>query len=169
MINSKKWTITVRALVWTTFGIYCFFLLKLLFLEGRVVRHDLNVIAYLKHSNWIPMRTIVGYFQKLSEDRINTDTVVRNILGNLVVFLPMGCYLPCLGCFFRSKGRCLTVLLGMIVSVEILQILLRIGFFDVDDILFNFLGGLVGVMLVSMAPLQRWLKRLSVIPQTGEK
>ena len=115
------------------------------------------------------MRTIVGYFQKLSEGRINTDTVVRNILGNLVVFLPMGCYLPCLGCFFRSKGRCLTVLLGMIVSVEILQILLRIGFFDVDDILFNFLGGLVGVMLVSMAPLQRWLKRLSVIPQTGEK
>jgi glycopeptide antibiotics resistance protein len=54
------------------------------------------------------------------------------------------------------------VLLGMILAVELLQPLLRVGFLDVDDVILNFAGAMVGVGVVRIPAVNRLLRKLYV-------
>ncbi|MFC0216242.1 VanZ family protein, partial [Paenibacillus chartarius] len=67
-----------------------------------------------------------------------------NVVGNIVIFIPIGTYLS----LFKNDKRVLTnLLLIFILSsfIEIIQGLFGIGASDIDDILLNCLGGLVGI------------------------
>ena len=73
--------------------------------------------------------------------------VMLNLLGNVVAFIPFGMFLPRL---FPACRRCiLTVVLAFEFSlcVEILQLIWKVGSFDVDDILLNTLGGVFGFLI----------------------
>jgi glycopeptide antibiotics resistance protein len=68
-----------------------------------------------------------------------------NVVGNIVIFIPLGTYLS----LFKNDKKVLTHLLFIfIVSlfVEIIQGLLGIGASDIDDIMLNCLGGLIGIL-----------------------
>ena len=156
---------TIRILVWTSFVFYCLILIKLLFLDMRI-QYSYSVLW--NHINLVPFKTFYDYIVKITTGRINTDVAVRNLVGNLVVFFPMGCYLPCL---FRKLGKakrfCL-MMTGMLVGVELLQLLHCIGSFDIDDILFNFGGAMAGFGIVHIPAVHRLLKKLQ-ISGSGEK
>lgn len=154
--NIKK---IIHIVVWITFVFYCLILLKLLFLDMRTQTSYANI---LHHINLIPFKTIYGYAVKIINDQINTDIVVRNILGNLIAFFPMGCYLPCLFPKIRKFKRVCFVMLGMLVGVELLQLLLRLGSFDIDDIIFNFGGAIVGYGIVCIPVINGLLKKFFV-------
>ena len=158
----------VRILLWTSFAVYLLVLVKLLFLDGRHP-FDISFGEFVRHSNWIPFRTVVGYLQRLSANSINLDIVVRNLLGNLILFFPMGCYLPCLGRWLAPLWKRLLLLVGMILGVEVLQLILRVGFFDVDDVIFNFFGGAVASLLFMIPWLCRGLQRVYLLSGEGEK
>ncbi len=66
-----------------------------------------------------------------------------NVVGNLFWFVPLGF---CLRCMFRSISWKLCLFLGAGLSfvIELLQWLLQSGISDVDDILLNALGALLG-------------------------
>ena len=149
----------MRILLWATFGIYCFALFVLLFLDGRVPS-DGSVGFYFAQSNLIPFRSVYDYVQRLMEDRINIEIVIRNITGNLILLLPMGCFLPCLSKPFRRYWRTLAVCFGVICMVELLQPLLRIGFFDIDDLIFNLAGASLGFLIVQIPFVNHILKKL---------
>lgn len=66
------------------------------------------------------------------------------MVGNIVIFIPLGTYLS----LFKNDKRVITNLLFIfIVSlfVEIIHGLLGIGASDIDDIILNGLGGLIGI------------------------
>ncbi len=70
--------------------------------------------------------------------------VFWNLGGNVLCFMPFGFCLPWL---FKSLDRVhLAVLLSLYLSllIELTQLFLRVGSFDVDDLLLNTLGGLLG-------------------------
>lgn len=80
-----------------------------------------------------------------------------NILGNIVMFLPFGCFAALLWRDFRWNRA---VLLGFAVTAFIECWQLFVGrYFDVDDILFNALGVFGGWLLGSAA--KRLFPRLS--------
>jgi len=63
-------------------------------------------------------------------------------LGNFVAFIPFGMFIPLL---FRSNFiRFITLFILSITIVEILQMLSRLGSFDINDIIINTLGAAVG-------------------------
>lgn len=63
-------------------------------------------------------------------------------LGNFVAFIPFGMIIPLL---FRCKFiRFITLFILSITIVEILQMLSRLGSFDINDIIVNALGAAVG-------------------------
>ena len=66
-----------------------------------------------------------------------------NILGNVLVFVPLGFLLRNQN---YSWKKCLFFGLGLILVIESLQLVTRLGVFDVDDILLNGLGVLLGIM-----------------------
>ena len=69
----------------------------------------------------------------------------RDILGtNVIGFMPFGALLPVLARSARKWWR--TVLISFEISslVEVSQLIFQVGCFDVDDIMLNTLGGLLG-------------------------
>lgn len=71
--------------------------------------------------------------------------------------MPMGFLQPLLS--DRQRRKILVVLNCFIVSllVETIQLVFKIGCFDVDDLFLNTLGGLFGLMIYFV--FQKWMKR----------
>ncbi len=70
-----------------------------------------------------------------------------NVIGNVCVFVPMGIFLPKL---FQKCRKILPVaIISLEVSllIEVTQLVTRIGSFDVDDLLLNTLGGILGYII----------------------
>ncbi len=143
----------VKISAWTAFVLYCAVLLYILILDKAASGYHQNLRNILAHINLIPFRTIVTYAVRLAEDSINLDTVVKNLAGNLLLFVPMGTFLPFAFDKMKKLWRATLVLLVVIVSVELVQILLVIGSFDVDDLMLNMLGGVLGYLIYLLPPM----------------
>ncbi len=145
----------VKISAWTVFVIYCAVLFYILILDKAVSGYHQSLRNILAHINLIPFRTIVTYVVRLGRDSINLDTVIKNIVGNLLLFVPMGAFLPFAFDKMKTLWRAVSVMLIIILSVELVQIVLVIGSFDVDDLLLNLLGGLLGYLLYLLPPIRR--------------
>lgn len=115
---------------------YILFLIKILLLS-RTPHSELRSI------NLIPFYSIKEY---ISGSTANLKKFAfSNLAGNIIIFIPLGIYLPLL----KKDKRVMTNLLFIfIVSlfVEITQGLLAIGASDIDDIILNCLGGWIGIL-----------------------
>lgn len=96
------------------------------------------------HYNLVPFHEI-GRFIKYYQV-IGMKAVLLNIVGNVVAFMPFGTF------FSIYSKRCrkflYTAFYSMEISllVELLQLVFKVGSFDVDDILLNTLGGVLGYL-----------------------
>ena len=101
--------------------------------------------------NLIPFKTIWEYLSR--ENRISVPRVVQNLLGNMIIFVPYGLYLQVL-LKNKSVWKILLIVLLTSLAVEILQFAFMRGAADVDDLLLNLCGGLLGI---GMYRLLRWM------------
>jgi glycopeptide antibiotics resistance protein len=67
-------------------------------------------------------------------------------LGNIAVFIPLGVYLMI---FKKNKKIFINMIYVFLISlsVEIIQFIFSLGLSDIDDILLNCLGGLIGILI----------------------
>lgn len=99
--------------------------------------------------NLIPFYTIIEYSQSI----INGNKIVgiTNILGNLIIFFPLG-YITA---FFLPKMRKLTRILilsfAFSLVIELLQYVFMCGQADIDDVILNILGGIIGYLIYNMS------------------
>ena len=127
-----------RRMIWG-FAAYCAVLAVVLF--GRNQRAGIV--------NLQPMETICRYLRLLCggyRPELRLIAAV-NLVGNVVLFLPMGYFLPGLWTNTRRLWRCMLLGAGMILSVELAQLAAQVGSCDVDDVLLNLLGLAVGYSL----------------------
>ena len=76
-----------------------------------------------------------------------------NVVGNVCVFMPLGIFLPML---FEKGKRLMAVLcfsLELSFIVEIVQLVTKRGSFDVDDLLLNTIGGILGYAIYKILKL----------------
>ncbi len=151
----------VKIGVYTAFVIYCLALVKVLLLDGRV-QSESSVWFYFRYSNYIPFKTVINYIQMLAKQQINSETAIVNLVGNLIVLFPMGCFLPCMFPRFRKLRHTFFLCLCLVCAVELTQPLLRIGFFDIDDFILNLGGAVLGFLTVQIPPITRMLKKLYI-------
>lgn len=93
-------------------------------------------------------RTILHYFWILQHSGNRTQLIVAsvNLVGNLLLFAPMGYLLPrCYG--WRGGWKSVLGLAAICLMVELMQLVTSLGTCDVDDFLLNFLGALLGLLL----------------------
>ena len=71
-------------------------------------------------------------------------TVVYNIGGNIVMFVPLGFFLRALfpGC--RGFWRCMAAVAVIMSAVELCQLFTLRGFCEVDDVMLNLSGAAIG-------------------------
>lgn len=109
--------------------------------------------------NLVPFRTEIDYFKQLSEHSINTGIVVMNIGVNLILFLPMGMALPVL---FDNKinklWKVIIIVAVIVIICEVIQFLTLRGSADVDDVILNTAGAVLGYGLLKISYIRKILK-----------
>ncbi len=76
--------------------------------------------------------------------RVGGPLFAINIVGNIVVFMPLGVLLPNIHPRFRSWASTMIIALGVSTLIEVLQFISAQRVTDVDDLLLNALGALLG-------------------------
>lgn len=108
----------------------------------------------LSHSNFTFFKTIRMYIAYWG--RINS---FENLVGNVVIFIPYGLLLPLA---WKKGNQLFSFVLSALVfilGVELIQMWTNFGAFDVDDILLNLLGALLGYFVYRIA-IKRFVKNV---------
>ena len=124
---------------------YVLFLVYLFLVWGRGPRfQELPISEYAKtYVNVIPFKTTVEQLRNLNAGLINTEIVLANTLGHILAFFPMGALLAL--AYERTWQKHLLLVSFFSLLLELIQLVLHIGSFDVDAIIFNVLGYFVGL------------------------
>lgn len=140
------------------FGVYIICLTYFLFFaestgrtfEGRTYHYNLELFKEI--------RRFIVYRHSLG-----TKAVLLNLLGNIVAFIPFGFFLPVL--YPRCRSFLYTVFFSFEFSlmVETIQLVSKVGSFDVDDMLLNTIGGALGCLIFY------WMNRVRRNYETKEK
>jgi len=152
-----------RPALWTVFIIYCLVLVEVLFLS-RGARSDYSYAEYMRQfTNFIPFKTIIEYVQRYIDGYRNLS--VLNLLGNFVLFVPMGMSLPCISKKLNRFWKVTLTVLGIVIAVEILQGILRVGSIDIDDVIFNVGGAMIGYGIIKIPFINSLLKKIDILIQ----
>lgn len=124
---------------------YVLFLVYLFLVWGRgPIFQELPISEYAKtYVNVIPFKTTMEQLRNLNAGLINTEIVLANTLGHILAFFPMGALLAL--AYERTWQKHLLLVSFFSLLLELIQLVLHIGSFDVDAIIFNVLGYFVGL------------------------
>ena len=90
-------------------------------------------------ANLVPFKTIIPQLIGQGNHLIN----MVNLVGNIIPFMPIGLLAPLV---FRSISWQKALVLGVVTGLtfEVMEVIFRVGIFDVDDVIMNAIGVLVG-------------------------
>ena len=99
--------------------------------------------------NLIPLHTITEFWNNLHGG--GRSHAFINLVGNIVMFVPLGFFIPCV---FRKTDTFLCSMLYAllaIVCIEIIQLVTLLGSLDVDDVILNMIGAAIGHWIYRLA------------------
>jgi len=128
LIKSNERIILYKELSMLIFGIYILCLFQVVTFQDDVTWAT---------NNFIPFKEIMRY-------NITSRLFFKNVVGNMLMILPFGFFASY---YLKAEKLTLPLLLTLIASVSIEVVQLLIGrVFDVDDIILNVLGGMLGYL-----------------------
>ena len=100
----------------------------------------------LNEINLIPFSTIMSYLK--GKDK-HVGGAMLNIIANIFLFIPLGFYI---GVLLREKKMKMKMMIIVLIPimVELVQLVFSLGICDVDDVILNAFGGLVGIVVLQM-------------------
>ncbi len=140
----------IRVVLLFIFLVYLVILLKVVLFK---VASPLTVIEYMLNFNWVDFKRNVNFgsnfvpFKTISNyvfHSKNQNIAIRNIMGNLVLFMPFGFLVPVIVGRKFNFVSLITISFLCSLVLELIQLFSRIGSFDVDDLILNTLGALLG-------------------------
>lgn len=138
------------------FIIYISVLIYFVFFSDRYGRLE----GYSEYRyNLTPFMEIHRYLEY--SDYFTWENLITNLVGNILVFSPMGILIP-----IFMKRRVGILYIGgasflLSFFIETVQLVFKIGVFDVDDLMMNTAGGLIGYLVyrISQAVYRFYLKK----------
>ncbi len=137
-----------------TMGFYFYLTSLVIFGLISAVPYWTNLSHYefvLATTNITPFKTIIFYIKAIFNETINIDIAIRNLFLPIIAFIPIGAYI-----YKNSgapKGFYATIGVGATISfiMEVLQIALRRGTFDIDDVILSVVGITIAVVILNVA------------------
>jgi glycopeptide antibiotics resistance protein len=94
-------------------------------------------------TNWVPLLDIVRTLRRSVDARSLSE-----LLGNVVLFVPLGWFLPMLWRCLRSYAKVFAVAAACSATIELVQLVFVPGrSTSVDDVILNSIGGLIGAAM----------------------
>lgn len=114
---------------WFVFLFYLFVVLSVTLFRSNIYRNG----------------SIISFFYSYKEAWIQaSEAAWRNIILNILMFVPLGFWLPVGKERFRGFWKISLVGCGLTAAIEVLQLILSLGLFEVADVLNNTLGAMIG-------------------------
>ena len=131
------------------FILYLLFLIKMIVFKYPIEQMQQIVDTWQKDvvleglhtANFVPFKTIKMYIRYYDMPGIRSFS---NLFGNIFIFVPMGILLPFVHRTSKNVWVMLLNALLLIVGIEVFQLFSNFGAFDVDDIILNVSGVLIG-------------------------
>lgn len=139
-----------KKIVFVLFAIYLVFLIKVILFKYPMpmIREilkgsEVSPLSFrIAHSNFMAFRSIFEYLFNSKNIKIS----VRNLLGNIIAFMPFGFFMPLLTNRISKFKAIIISSFILSLSFECTQLLTGLGEFDVDDIILNVLGAVFGYL-----------------------
>ncbi len=131
----------------TGFALYILLMLWLLF--GQRVGLDYSGSyseIVTSNLNLVPFQTIHNYLLLLSSTSSGTAFrhAIINLAGNVIMFVPLGFFLPNVFTKRNTFTGCLLQCAILILIIEIIQLFTLLGSCDIDDFILNMAGAAAG-------------------------
>jgi len=131
----------IRGLAWVLFIIYILAMAYFLFFsealnraETAVYHYNLVLFKEIKRGWWLWQNGNTQYF-------------ILNVVGNVVAFVPFGFTFPIISPRNNKFINITLLSMEMTLGVEIVQLMFKVGSFDIDDIFLNVSGAVAGYVL----------------------
>ena len=145
IIMNKKKIVLYQELVNLVFIIYLLLLFQL------VTSTDFESYS----NNFIPFKEIMRY-------NIDSSLFYKNVIGNIILLVPFGYFVSF---YLNNLKWYIALILTLITSISTEIIQMYIGrSFDIDDILLNLLGGLIGYLIYKLQ-----YKFINILPEKIRK
>ncbi|HBG5345866.1 TPA: VanZ family protein [Clostridioides difficile] len=141
MVESKKSENLLLSIIYIIFFAYILMTIRI------ILFRDVPIYAIFKgtfrYVNLIPFYTI---YQFITDSNIDFMRATVNIIENIGIFIPMGFFSPIV---FKNSNKRTIIIAIILVSLvfESIQYILALGSSDIDDIILNLLGGIIGIAI----------------------
>jgi len=137
-----------------------YFLVPLKNILGNIILFiPLGFILVLKFKRINNLLSVVLPFASINEllNHFYFLVPLKNILGNIILFIPLGFILVLK--FKRINNLLSVVLVGVLSStlIEFIQLLLPNRAFDIDDIILNALGSMIGFLILKATKIKKFV------------
>lgn len=132
-----------KAVMKFLFIIYMCVLVYVVFFAEAMGRTPQDGYVY----NLTPLKEIKRFMKYIWDNDALGRVARLNIFGNIIAFIPFGIYLPYTS---ESKLGFISTFLytfSLSLTIELVQLITKVGSCDVDDIILNALGGVIGYIL----------------------
>ena len=99
---------------------------------GEMKDYHYNLVLFQEIKRFWNYREQLGIF-----------ATATNLLGNVLIFLPFGFFMA-MASKYRSFLSTLIYSFALSLTIELSQLFMKVGCFDVDDLLLNSIGGILG-------------------------
>ena len=123
-----------------------------------------SLIDYIRfHSNFVPFKTIFYYVGCFFSRQLNRSIVIENLVGNFMMFMPVGFLLPAIFNKQRKRFCFLITIASILIGIEIVQLVFRLGSFDIDDFILNMAGACLVYEIIRVGIIKRFLNRAKIL------
>ena len=144
--GAKKKRTAKDVLMLILFVVYFAILMYFLFFSERYGR---NIRSSEYRYNLKPFNEIKRYIRH--RDKLKPELFFVNIVGNILVFAPLGYFIPRLSEKLRSFFKVFFICAFISLTIESLQLIIKCGSYDVDDIILNVFGSCLGYIFFCLA------------------
>ena len=146
------------------FIIYMVNLVYLLFFDGDfgrniTLQNDKLLSNMVEGINLKPFKMMKDYFLAYQNGNKYLSHLLLNVVGNLIVFAPMGVLLPTLFKSMNSYFRFSIFTILIIIFSEFAQVYFGVGMGDIDDFILNFLGAFIVFIIFKIPKINKAWKR----------
>ncbi len=137
MKQGKLFLKIVLAIAYIVILYYLLFAAESLGRSGTVAEYNINII---------PFHEIKRYINNIGT--LGLLPVLANVVGNVILFLPLGYFLPSF--FARERLRphfTIPICMCISIAVEIIRFATHTGSVGGEDVLLNTIGGIIGYLV----------------------
>lgn len=168
--STKRREQLMRCQLFFTFVFYLIMLVDFTLIDDGFGRNIFNVFTwspaaaaeYIEEStNFIPFYTVRLFTDAYKYGSLPLYAVIENLIGNIVVFMPLPFFLHCLFKAFDKWYKVFPAVILSVFIVEALQFLFMTGSADIDDVILNVSGAVVFYLILKIKLVSKGISKLT--------